>query len=202
MGINLASKGYMDVTAATASGDFSSPPPGGYVCSIVNAEFLNSKAGNLMLVLYLDIAEGDFCSFFKNATARARNFDSNKKWHNTGIYRQLIFNSNDRVSPFFKGLLTCIERSNPDFHTNINNFEACHLQGLLCGFIFASEEYLKRDGSIAEHVVIKFPKSVEDIHNGNFIIPDTKKLEKSAATSPADNDIFGGVSVDADDVPF
>ena len=199
MGINLADRGYQEVNPAIP-GDFVSLPPGGYVCHIVNAEILNSKAGNLMIVLFLDIAQGVYQGFFKIATDNVKKFDLNKKWHNTGIYRQLIFNSDRRVSPFFKGLLTCIENSNLSFHPNIINFEASDLRGLLCGFVFASEEYEKRDGSIAERVVIKFPKTVEDIRNGNFKIPATKKIEKTAA--PADQSDFGGTPVNDDDVPF
>lgn len=199
MGINLADKGYLDVPASIP-GEIVTLPPGGYVCNIVNADILSSKAGNLMIVLCLDIAEGDFLHFFKNATDSVRKFDLKKKWHNSGIYRQLIFTSDNRVSSFFKGLLTCIENSNPSFHVNINNFEASDLCGLLCGFVFAAEEYEKRDGSIAERVVIKFPKAIEDIRRGNFKIPDTKKIEKTAA--PTDKYDFGGSPVNDDDVPF
>lgn len=201
MGINLADKGYFDVPAATP-GDFFRLPPDGYVCRIINAELTNSKAGNLMLVLFIDIAEGDFQGYFKAATDNAKKFNPNKKWDNTGIYRQLLFdNSNQRISSFFKGLISCIEHSNETLKININDFEASILRGLLCGFIFASEEYQKRDGSIGERVVIKFPKTIEDIRNHNFKIPDTKKNDKTASQDVT-NDDFQGTPVNDFDVPF
>lgn len=201
MGINLADKGYFDIPAANP-GDFSRLPAGGYVCRIINAEFTNSKAGNLMLVLFIDIAEGNFQGYFKASSVNARKFDPNKKWDNTGIYRQLLFDhSNQRISPFFKGLISCIELSNETIKFNINNFEPDSLRGLLCGFIFANEQYQKRDGSIGERVVIKFPKSIEDIRNANFKVPDTKRLEKTA-TTPAPNDEFDGSPVNDFEVPF
>lgn len=201
MSINLADHGYNDVPAFSP-GEFTKLPAGGYVCRIINAELANSKAGNLMLVLFIDIAEGDFLGYFKAASDKARNFDINKKWDNSGVYRQLIFDSQGRVSPFFKGLISSIEQSNHNFRININDFDPASLRGLLCGFVFAAEEYPKRDDSIAERVVIKFPKFAEDIRNGNFKIPDTKKLEKTTSTTPATNDIFGGEPVNAYDVPF
>lgn len=201
MGINLADKGYFDVPAANP-GEFSRLPAGGYVCRIINAELTKSKAGNLMLVLFLDIAEGEFQGYFKTATDNARKFDANKKWDNTGIYRQLLFdNSNQRISSFFKGLITCIEHSNKTLKININDFDASILRGQLCGFIFAAEEYQKRNGSIAERVVIKFPGSIEDIRNGNFKVPETKRLEKTAAP-PTTKDEFDGSPVSDFEVPF
>ena len=200
MGINLADKGYNDIPAANP-GEFTPLPAGGYVCRIINAELANSKAGNLMLILFVDIAEGDFKGFFKTATDKARKFNSDKKWDNAGIYRQLIFDSSNRVSRFFKGLITCIENSNPNFKININDFEPSVLRGLFCGFIFALEEYQRRDESLAERAVIKFPKSTNDIRDGNFKIPDLKKFEKH--DTPTDTqDPFGGTPVPEFDVPF
>lgn len=203
MGINLADRGYNEVTAATP-GEFTQLPAGGYVCRIINAELATSKAGNLMLVLFLDIAEGDFQGYFKAATESAKKFNPDKKWDNTGIYRQLVFDKNGRVASFFKGLITCIEKSAEGLRININNFEAAGLRGLLCGFIFGVEEYERRDGSIAEKVQAKFPKPVPDIHNGNFKVPDVKRLEKqSPATQVESSDDFsGGNPLDPADIPF
>ncbi len=203
MGINLNDRGYNDVQASNP-GEFTKLPAGGYVCRIINAELSNSKAGNLMLVLSVDIAEGEFQNFFKNATDAARKFNPDKKWDNSGIYRQLVFDKSGRVASFFKGLITCIERSNPKRKINIADFEPASLCGLFCGFVFAYEEYQRRDGDIAEAIHIKFPKSYDDICDGNFKVPDTKKFERPVAPpSGIPNDDFDGVPVDPnDDIPF
>lgn len=200
MGINLAEHGYNDVQPAIP-GEFIPLPAGGYVCRIINAEIVKSKAGNLMLVLFIDIAEGDFQGFFKNATDNARNFDPKKKWDNSGTYRQLIFDSAGRIARFFKGLISTVEQSNSNFRININDFDPASLRGQLCGFVFAGEEYQKRDGSISERVFIKFPKKIEDIRSGNFKLPDTKRLEKKSSTDIVDID-FGGEPISPDDTPF
>lgn len=200
MGINLAEHGYNDVQPAIP-GEFIPLPAGGYVCRIINAEIVKSKAGNLMLVLFIDIAEGDFQGFFKNATDNARNFDPKKKWDNSGTYRQLIFDSAGRIARFFKGLISTIEQSNSNFRINSNDFDPASLRGQFCGFVFAGEEYQKRDGSISERVFIKFPKKIEDIRSGNFKLPDTKRLEKKSSTDIVDID-FGGEPISPDDTPF
>ena len=76
--------------------------------------------------------------------------------------------------------------------------------GLFCGFVFAYEEYQRRDGDIAEAIHIKFPKSYDDICDGNFKVPDTKRLDTmlgkalKAILDDKDDD-FGGEPVDPDD---
>ena len=202
MGVNLMDKGYTNVPAATP-GEFVKLPAGGYVCRIILAEFQKSKAGNLMLVLYIDIADGEFAGYFKASADSAHKFGKNKTWDNSGVYRQLLFdNSNQRISGFFKGLISCIENSNDTFKINLTNFEPGSLIGTFCGFVFAGEEYQKRDGSIGERTVIKFPKTIADIRSGNFRIPDTKKWNKPATEETVSKDAFGGTSVPDDDVPF
>lgn len=197
--------GYEE-TAAVLPGEFAKLPPGGYICSIVNAEVTNSKAGNPMLVLYLDIVEGEFAKHFRNAFERVRGSRPDIKWDNSGIYRQLIFDKSGKVSSFFKGLLTCIEKSNTAFHFNPRTFDEHILRGCLIGFIFAEEEYFKKDGSTGSRTFAKFPKPVDIIRSGNFTVPDLKKLEDdrpSQSTPKAKNgEVFIGEQVDIEDPPF
>ena len=200
MGINLDAAGYNEVSAANP-GEFLLLPAGGYVCRIFNSQFVKSKAGNDLLVLYLDIAEGEFAGHFKAAANRVKNFNSDLKWDNAAIYRQRIFDDTGRVARFFKGLLSCIAKSNKT-NFNLINFEADSLRGLLCGFIFAEEEYNKKDGSIATRTFAKFPKIVDDIRNGNFNIPELKKLSPSPKTTTTDNDFPNSTPIDPDDCPF
>ena len=202
MAINLLEHGYNEVNAAMPS-EFSSLPAGGYVCKVFNAELTKSKAGNLMLVLFIDVAEGDFQGHFKAAADRVKNFDTSKQWDNSGIYRQLLFDAGNKVAPFFKGLLTCFEKSNPNLKLNLANFETSVLRGCLCGFVFAAEEYTKKNGEVGTRTFAKFPRSVDDIRNGKFTVPELKKLDsKSAPANTAAKDDWGGTPVDPDDTPF
>lgn len=168
-------KGYEDVPA-TAPGEFTKLPAGGYVCQVINVEITNSKAGNPMLVLFLDIAEGDFQHHFKNALSRVKSSSPDIKWDKSGIYRQLIFDDNGFTSRFFKGLLYCFQKSNPNFSFKPHAFDENILRGSLVGFIFAEEEYLWND-EVKTRVFPKFPKSIEVIRAGVFKVPEIKRLQ-------------------------
>lgn len=201
MAINLLEHGYNDVNAAMP-GEFSSLPAGGYVCKVFNAELTKSKAGNLMLVLFIDVAEGDFQGHFKAAADRVKNFDTSKQWDNSGIYRQLLFSNDNKVAPFFKGLLTCFEKSNPNLKLNLANFETSVLRGCLCGFVFASEEYTKKNGEVGTRTFAKFPRTIDDIRDGKFTVPELKKLQNNSTPANTAKDDWGGTPVDPDDTPF
>lgn len=192
-------KGYEDVQAANP-GEFPRLTAGGYVCKIIHAELTKSKAGNHMLVLFLDIAEGDFAGYFKKSAERLKAFRPDAKWDNAAIYRQLLFDKDGMTSSFFKGLLTCIVKSNPQFNFNPHALEEKSLRGLLIGCVFAEEEYSKRDGSVGSRVVVKFPKTVDDIRNGNFSVPAVKKL--AAASGVQEKDVLDGEPVSDFDIPF
>lgn len=193
--------GYEETTAVLP-GEFVKLPAGGYVCSIVNAEITNSKAGNPMLVLYIDIVEGEFAKHFRNAFERVRGSRPDIKWDNSGIYRQLIFDKAGKVSRFFKGLLTCIEKSNAQFSFNPRSFDEKILRGCLIGFVFAEEEYQKTDGSTGSRTFAKFPKPVDDIRSGNFKIPDSKKPPAEKPKPPQSSGVFIGDPTDLEDPPF
>lgn len=193
-------KGYEDVQAVTP-GEFPKLPAGGYVCQILHAELTKSKADNPMLVLFIDIAEGDFAGYFKDSSSRVKSFRSDSKWDNSAIYRQLIFDKGGNTSRFFKGLITCIEKSNPNFKINPRAFDEQRLRGLLIGCLFAEEEYERRDATIGTRLFIKFPKTVDDIHSGNFTVPELKKLPATAPATPKQDD-WSGTPVDNDDIPF
>lgn len=200
MGINLNEKGYASVKAATP-GEFNPLPADGYICNIYIAEMVKSKSNRDMLNLYVDIADGQFAGYFKNATERRRRFDSSVKWDSSGIYRQLIFDESGKIAPFFKGLMSCIELSNPTFKLNLNNFEPNSLTSLQCGFVFGEEEYSKKNGDIGTKVVPKTPKTVDDIRCGNFKVPNKKTLAPPPPKSDIPDDL-GGTPIDPNDTPF
>lgn len=191
--------GYEDVQPVMP-GEFLKLPADGYVCQIFSSYVTNSRAGDPMLVLCVDVAEGEFAGFFKASADRVKNFRADVKWDNSAVYRQLIFDKDGKTSKFFKGLLACFEKSNSNFKVNPRSFDEKNLRGLLIGFVFAEEEYQKRDGSIASRVFVKFPRTVADIRNGNFSLPEVKKFSPPATTQPKDD--FDGTSIDDSDIPF
>lgn len=206
MGINLNDLGYQD-TRAAVKGSYELLRPDAYICVIVNAKFATSQAGNQMLVLFIDIAEGEYSGYFR----RFVDSTSERGWAKQGTCRQVITGYNGRLSPHFKGLLSCVEMSNPSYHVNADNFDPSELIGKWCGFVFGEEEYLnKRDNSIGKNIYIAQPISVIDVANGNYKIPELKKLPAQDKPQPqtqptkksADDYYFNGSGIDPEDTPF
>ena len=184
---------------AAKPGEFSNLPAGGYVCKIVDAEFTTSKAGNDMLNLNVDIAEGDYTNYFQNFADRF------KSWNNNAVYRQLILDSNKNVSSFFKGLLEIIEDSNSNFTAYANGgVDNKALVGKLIGFVFADEEYRKQNGDIATRAVVRTPKTVAEIHDGDFTVPPLKKMDPSKIKPKTNSDDAkkSGSPAPLEDPPF
>lgn len=160
-------QGYEEAQAIT--GEYEKLEAGGYICYIRNAKEEKSKTGKRMLVIALDIAEGDKKDFFQ------KRFDddirADKKWPAGAIYRQML--EGEKAAGFLKGLMTSLEASNEGFKWD---WDEKKLKGLKCGAIFGEEEYEKMDGSIGTSTKVKFIRTVKSIEEGNYKTPELKKL--------------------------
>lgn len=180
-------QGYDEAQAIT--GEYEKLEAGGYICKIINAKEEISKSGKKMLVIALDIAEGDKKDFFRNRFIE--NSNPEKKWPAGGIYRQML--EGEKSAGFLKGLMTSLEASNEGFKWN---WDEKKLKDLKCGAIFGEEEYRKLDGSVGTSTKVKFIRTTKSIQEGNFKIPELKKL-------PEDGDAFENfTNVYDDDLPF
>lgn len=182
--------------------------PGGYICKIVGArtETVNGQNGPIpKFVLAFDIAEGEYAGYFDAQFKRAKEQDANKaKWR--GTYDSFILTKENTTNPYFKGLLTCIDKSNEPFQSVVNGqLNEALLKGKLVGLLFREEEYLA-DGKKKSVVKACAARSVQTIREGNFEIPEPKLLQGNAAGrnaapsfKPADH---GFTQVDDDELPF
>ena len=182
-------QGYDEAQAIT--GEYERLEAGGYICRIINAKEEKSKSGKRMLVIALDIAEGEKKDYFK------KRFDEDnraeKKWPAGAIYRQIL--EGEKAAGFLKGLMTSLEASNEGFKWDWNEKK---LRDLKCGAIFGEEEYEKMDGSIGTSTKIKFIRTVKAIQEGNFKVPELKKLPQKGESF---EDFINSVN-DDDDLPF
>ena len=183
-------EGYDNAVAIT--GEYERLEAGGYVCKIISAKEEKSKSGKRMLVLALDIVEGDKKDFFRNRFME--NSSPEKKWPAGAIYRQML--KGDKAAGFLKGLMTSLEASNEGFKWN---WDEKKLANLKCGGIFGEEEYEKMDGSVGTTTKIKFIRTVKAIQDGNFKVPEIKKLPQKGE---AFEDFINSVDNDNDDLPF
>lgn len=123
-------------------GGFQTLPAGAYKVQVVKAEGGVSKAGNEMLVLALDIAEGPYKNYFFKVFGNKKRIYQDAKW--PCYYYQLT--SKDEVSMGrYRGLIDVFEGDNKDFHWDFNE-EA--LKGKVAGCIFREEEYLGVDNKV------------------------------------------------------
>jgi len=153
---------------------------GGYVVSIVNAYETTSQKGNSMLVLLLDIVEGEYAHFFTKQHA----LDAGKEWGNGGIMRLMLPSVDAEVTDWklrrFKGFIKAIEESNPSFHWN---WDERSLVRCVAGCLFRREEFIGQDGvsrfSTKPFMVI----SADRIREGRFSVPTDKLLPREQKES-------------------
>ncbi len=168
-------------------GEFKNLPAGGYVCKILKAECGTSKNGNEMLVLSLDIAEGEYAGYYMdgfNARKEKAKDGETPKWY-CKMYQLTEGNS----EKFYKGLITTIEQSNSGYKWD---FDEKSLKNKLIGVIFGEEEYTY-NGEIKVNVKPTYTRAIDKIRKGDFNVPARK-------TAPISFELISE-EVD-DDLPF
>lgn len=177
-------------------------PAGGYVCKIINVKEQTSKAGNDMLVLAFDIAEGEFTDYYKEAYDR--NTSEDKKWRGN-FYIMIPPEDADANNWKLRRLKTNIskfEDSNSGYHFDWEHPE--RLTGLKIGMLFNEQEYVADNGSNRFTTKPKSLELVETIRSGDFEVPAIDYLDSSANnTAPADNSFVDiPDNADGEQVPF
>lgn len=165
--------GYDSVEAKEFTG-FNSPSAGAYVFGICDAEERTSKNGNPMLVLHLDIAEGEFKGNYSELSKR---FSKDRLLKH---YRVL----SDENSGYVKGDVKAIEESNRGFKFN---FDEKTLRGKLVGGMLQEEEYLANDGTVKTSLKVAYLCSVEKARSGSLKPMQPKKLDTSFSTPVSSN---------------
>lgn len=201
-------KFYDDVKANT--GDWRPVAPGGYICTIKNAKVQKSKAGNDMLVMAIDIAEGEFKDYYKERFENDTRED--KKW---GCVLRLILDdpskddeTRKKIQGRLKGAIKSIEDSNEGFTFDWNEEK---LKDKTVGGEFGIEEYIGADGSTKTSTKITRLRSVESIKKG-IPMPRVKLIDgtymeyddymEQTGAKPEDKGQYITVDPNADDLPF
>lgn len=185
-------------------------PVGGFICEIKTVE---DVADREYLKVGYDIAEAlsedqkEFVGMYAKRKAE-RDFD----------YPTTVVSYKENSLPFFKGFVTALENSNKGYKwdNDENKFV-----GKKIGFVIGEEEYEGRDKNGMPKVKVRTyvaeRHSVQAIKDGDFEVPEFKKLsqpvvdrpvnpfEQSVNSTPiAPEPIEGGgfEAVDDDDCPF
>ena len=170
------------------SGDFEKPTAGGYVVGILTVKDfpmdVTTGKGDYLKIFY-DIAEGKFKYYY---TELLHKFGGD-------YYTSFIRSYKDSAAGMFKHFINCVEESNAGYKWN---WDEKSLQGRQLGVVLGEEEYQKNDGSVGVRLYVKDIKTVEQIRNGEFKVPELKKL-KGVVNNAVSN--FEALSSD-EDLPF
>lgn len=150
-------------------------PPGGYICKIKNIKETRSKAGNLMLVIELDISEGEYTDFFSKRFNRARVKNASAAWPNGGTKYIPITYTDGNASVQFKKFIVCTEQSN-NFRVDWGS-EWTQLINRVVGVTFRREEFIGNNGPAFAVKIFEFA-TTDDIRKG-VPLPKDKLLEKT-----------------------
>jgi len=160
-------QGYDEAQAYT--GEFVSLPSGCYVCTIKQVSETETQNGRPQLALLYDIAEGEYKDFYKKQFDAAKKSGSDVKWK--GVHKQIM----DGTSvPFFKGLITSVEKSNNcNFLWNTEGNEKT-LVGKKFGALIGREEFRNMEGEKRFATKIVQIRSVEGLKDAK--VPEDKLL--------------------------
>jgi len=171
-------------------GDGARLPAGGYICKVMRVEETASKSGKAMLVIYLDIAEGNYKDYYTKKYKNNKN--QNKKWG----CRSWALTEGEYISNFMT-FCKSVEESDGKAIQWGDNF-AAQFKGRKVGAIFRDEEFEGNTGVASATKVYSF-LPVERIKKGEFVVPEKKTLNKASIKNGYD----GFTEVDDDeDLPF
>lgn len=169
-------QGYDEAQAYT--GEAAQLPAGCYICIIKKVTQVETQSHRPQIAVLFDIAEGPQAGFYQRQFDMAKSSGGDAKWK--GVHKQLM----DGTSlPFFKGLITSIEKSNAgyQFPFGIENNEKT-LVGKKFGAVMGREEFLTSDGKKRMATKIFQIRSVEGLKDAK--IPEDKLLDDNAVKAP------------------
>lgn len=163
-------------------------PVGGFICEIKTVEDVPEKE---YLRVGYDIAEAltpdqnEFVGMYAKRKAE-KDFD----------YPVTVVSYKEQSLPFFKGFVTALEESNNGYKwdNDENKFV-----GKKIGFVIAEEEYEGKDKNGAPKVKVRTyvaeRRSVQTIKDGDFEVPEFKKLTQATVERSANPFANNGATV-------
>lgn len=170
-----------------ATSEFEKVTPGGYI-AIITA--VTDEPAKEYLKMELDIIDGKFAGYFTEL-CNAKGF-----WGLT-LYRSY----KESALGFFKAFKNCVEACNRGY---IFNNDETTLKGKVIGIVLGEEEYIANDGSEKTRLYIHSTKTVDEIKEGKFKVPELKKRKETGNVSGnAFGNAYGGFQpVDNMPTPF
>lgn len=178
-----------EAAEVSSTEEYKRMPAGGYVVRIQAVRTKDDDRGidyvrdKQYVKLIYDVAEGEFAGKFSDDYWAGEDKD----------YAHQIYWSWKNMQSLKRSIL-CFEESNPGFDA-MAAFQADSwgmFVGKLLGIVVGEEEYMGNDGNVKTRFGFPRIKSVQDIRDGRYRVPELKKLEGYEQPS---TDTY-------DDVPF
>lgn len=157
--------------------EYERPVPGGYIgviCDYLDVETPNRNGKSQFLQLFWDFAEGPLQGSNNECSLRMNFWPS---------YGKFVRSYKESALSQFKAFKTCLELSNPRYVFNTRNLDG--MKGRLIGVVLGEEEYEKNDGTVGTRLYVKQVRTVQAIRDGDFKVPDLKKLKQNPRLPPA-----------------
>jgi hypothetical protein len=165
------------------------PQAGAYVMKIKSAVDTTSSSGRPMLIVFLDIAQGQFTDNFKTLFEKLKENNPGTKW--PCIHRRC---TDGNQLEYFKGDIKAIEESNEGFKFN---FDEKTLSGKLVGCMLREKEYgQNEDGSAKTILEPAFLCSIKTALSGKL---NPMKMKPMNSDNAQDN---GFKDSKSDNLPF
>lgn len=160
------------------------PVPGGYTAKITRVEDVEDKE---YLRIEWDFADGEFKGANKEAMTAF------------GFWPYAFVQSyKDKALRFFKGFKTAVENSNNGY---VFKNDPQSLVGKFVGVVLAEEEYMSNSGQVKTRLYVAEKRSGKSIREGDFKIPEIKRLSVNEAYSMP-NQNFAPIVEPDDELPF
>lgn len=169
----------------TVQDEIRSPAPGGYAAKITRVEDNEEKE---YLKIEWEFADGEFKG------VNQETYDAFGFWPLSFVcsYKQ-------KALRFFKGFKTAVELSNRNY---VFNNDPQSLVGKFVGVVLGEEEYINKKGETKVRLYVAEKRSGKAIRDGDFKIPELKKLSHTAAPVPSPAGNFTVLEDDDAELPF
>lgn len=154
-------------------------PAGGYVCRIMGAKTEPNKYGNEMLVVIVDVSEGDKAGFFQQKYSMS----GSNKWPNQATIRFNLPNEAndapeiyDRKAGRVKKFIQDIEQSNDSY---VFKWDERTLKGKYVGGLFGREEFQTTNGDRAWSTKLFYTCPAGAIRSGDFETPKDRPFDSN-----------------------
>ncbi len=193
-------KPYSGFKAQETAGARAKLPAGGYVCTIMSAKEDTYSNGNHVLIIAIDVTEGEYKGFWKSDYDNNTNED--KKWRGTvrvNVPKDDGSEQDAWTKRQFENSIWAIEQSNPGYHWD---WDEKKLKGKTVGVIYRNREW-EMNGNTGWTTEAGALTSVDKIRNNTFRpLKDKPLVNKAQNASQTASGGFTEVAEDESDLPF